>query len=126
MKHSQNISDFLDFVKQAEQEYISAQSELDFLAKEKIDIDHEIEFAKNKRESAKLAWKAHLNLVDRRYNKDKILMLEPLVKLVEQDKKTFDRLRQTLGEVRKNENYTGSERKYYSRVSAYYGKGASK
>lgn len=126
MKYSKPISDFLDFIKDAEKKYNSAQDELDFLAKERTDIDHEIEFAANKREAQRSAWKFHQNQVDRRYNKDLMLMLEPLVRLIESDRKTFERLRNVLGEVRKKEDFTGSDRKYYSRVEAYYGRKEAK
>ena len=122
MKTSENISEFLEFIKNVEKEYISAQNELEFLAKEEIDLKHEIEFAQNRRKASNASWDFHLNQVDRRYNKDKIMMLEPIIRLLEQDKKTFDRLRAALGEVRKNENFVGSDRKYFSRVEQYYGK----
>jgi hypothetical protein len=123
LKPSEQISNFLDFISKAENDYRFAQRELDFLAKEEVDIAHEVEFAKNKLESRNAAWKWHLNQKDRRYNKDKIAELEPLINLMEEYKKAFDKLTNVLGEVRKRESlHNPNQRRYFSRVEAYYGK----
>ena len=66
---------------------------------------------------AKLATKWKLNRTDRRKSKDMVVLLEPVMKFLEDEmnKKTINRLRNVLGEVRKQEE-TQKNRGYRKRV----------
>ena len=123
MKSSSSISEFLNFVLQTEKEYRSTCEAAEKCNKKIEDLLHDIEFAQNKRECNKASWETHQYRVLRRTHKDKLAELSPIVNFINDNKKAIEKLKQVLGEVRKAEELNSSERKYYPRMEAFYGKG---
>ena len=74
-------------------------------------------------ERSKLATKLAANRKDRRYYKDRVEELEPIVTFFadQQNKKMLDRLQQVLGQVRKQENYH-KDRTYTPKILKESGK----
>lgn len=126
MRYSEQISNFLNFINQAEKDYKVSYEMVGICDKADVDILHKFENAQNKRECNAISWEARENRVLRRKHKDRTSELYPVVRFIEEHKKSLEKLKQTLGEVRKEEDCHNSERKYYSRVETYYGKKAVK
>lgn len=122
MKTSQQISDFLDFVSQAEKDYNYAISRVKYYDAQNIDNFHKLRDCKCKRDANKITWDVATDQKIRGEYKDIAAELLPVVKFLEEHRKAIERLKQTLGEIRKQEDYHKSDRKYYSRVEAYYGR----
>lgn len=79
---------------------------------------HEIEFASNKAERNKVATKLQHSRRIRRENKDEVKLYEKIAKFFEdkENKAALNRLRQLLGQQRKEEEYLSSNRTYNPRV----------
>ena len=122
MRYSEQISNFLNFISQAEKDYRTSYEMVGICDSQDQDLLHAIENAVNKRECNKVSGELHENRVQRRKHKDRTAELLPVVKFIEENKKSLERLKQVLGEVRKEEEYHESDRKYYSRVEMKYGK----
>ena len=77
-----------------------------------------MEFAKDRSERNKVATRLQQSRKSRRNNKDLVKMNEKLVKFFEDQKNrdTLNRLRQLLGQQRKEEEYLLGERTYKPRV----------
>jgi hypothetical protein len=117
-KVSDQIKVFTDLLIKTKQDYEYAMSMVSQLDKEfDLDIGHEFELSPAK-DKNKIATKARINRLDRRYYKNKAEEYEPIYKLITdpQNKKAFDQLTQVLGKVRKAESYH-TERTYYPRVT---------
>ena len=82
------------------------------------DLLHAMEFAKDRSERNKVATRLQQSRKSRRNNKDLVKMNEKLVKFFEDQKNrdTLNRLRQLLGQQRKEEEYLLGERTYKPRV----------
>lgn len=126
MRYSEQISNFLNFMNQAEKDYKTSYEMVGICDTQDQDLLHAMENATNKRECNKISWDAHENRVQRRKHKDRTAELYPVIKFIEEHKKSLERLKQVLGEVRKEEEYHDSDRKYYSRVEMKYGKRVAK
>lgn len=117
-KPSENISAFLNFVADAQSRYKFCRDELEIQEKLTQDYLHSLELDDLKcDERSKVATKLAINRKDRRYYKDRVEELEPIVQFFEeaQNKKVLDKMKQVLGAVRKSEAYH-KDRKYIPRV----------
>ena len=104
MRRSEKLSDFLNFICQAKSEhdyYLGVQAE----AEAKIlDLLHEIELVPhNAFDMVKIYKQLREVRKERRFAKDSIRELIPLVTWVEDNKKEIEYLKRTLGDVRKAE-----------------------
>jgi N-glycosylase/DNA lyase len=107
-KPSEYISEFLNFVAEAQVQYRLCSEEEDRQEKLTQDYLHSLELDDLKcNERSKIATKLAINRKDRRYFKDRVEEFEPIVKFFEeqQNKKMLDKLKEVLGQVRKQENY---------------------
>jgi len=107
-KPSEYISEFLNFVAEAQVQYRLCSEEEDKQEKLTQDYLHSLELDDLKcNERSKIATKLAVNRKDRRYFKDRVEEFEPIVKFFEdqQNKKMLDKLKEVLGQVRKQENY---------------------
>ena len=117
-KPSEYISEFLNFVAEAQSQYKFCSDEVNNQDKLTQDYLHSLELDDLKRdERSKVATKLAVNRKDRRYFKDRVEELEPIVQFFEepQNKKILDKLKQVLGATRKAEGYH-KDRKYIPRV----------
>ena len=82
------------------------------------DLLHEMEFAKDKVERNRVATKLQRSRRNRRENKDIVLMNEKVVEFFNEPKNrdTLNRMRQLLGQQRKEEEYLMGERTYIPRA----------
>lgn len=107
-KYSEYIAEFLNFVSNAQSNYKFCREEEEMQEKLTQDYLHSLELDNLKcDERSKIATKLAINRRDRRYYKDRVEELEPIVKFFEdqQNKRAFDKLREVLGQVRKQEEY---------------------
>ena len=117
-KPSEFISEFLNFIAWAQSHYGFCSDEVNNQDKLTQDYLHSLELGNMKcDERSKIATKLAVNRQDRRYYKDRVEELEPIVQFFEepQNKKVLDKLKQVLGVVRKSELYH-KDRKYTPRV----------
>lgn len=117
-KPSEYISEFLNFVAEAQSQYRFCSEEVNNQDKLTQDYLHSLELDDLKRdERSKVATRLAINRKDRRYYKDRVEEFEPIVQFFEdsQNKKMLDKLKQVLGATRKTEGYH-KERKYMPRV----------
>ena len=118
-KHtSEYISEFLNFVSDAQTKYQLYSEEVNKQEKLTQDYLHSLELDDLKcDERSKVATKLALNRKDRRYYKDRVEELEPIVKFFEdpQHKKMLNLMTKVLGDTRKQESYH-KDRKYIPRV----------
>lgn len=117
-KPSEYISEFLNFVAEAQSQYRFCSEEVNNQDKLTQDYLHSLELDGLKcDERSKLATKLAVNRKDRRYYKDRTEELEPVVEFFNdpQNKKMLDKLKQVLGATRKAEGYH-KDRIYIPRV----------
>lgn len=117
-KSSEYISEFLNFIATAQVQHRLYKDEVELQEKLTQDYLHSLELDELKRdERSKVATKLAINRKDRRYYKDRVEELEPIVQFFEepQNKKVLDKMKQVLGVVRKSEAYH-KDRKYIPRV----------
>ena len=117
-KPSEYLSEFLNFVAEAQSQYKFCSEEVNNQDKLTQDYLHSLELDDLKRdERSKVATKLAINRKDRRYYKDRVEEFEPIVQFFEepQNKKVLDKMKQVLGVVRKSELYH-KDRKYIPRV----------
>lgn len=117
-KPSEYISEFLNFIAEAQSQYKFCSEEVNNQDKLTQDYLHSLELDALKRdERSKVATKLAVNRKDRRYYKDRVEELEPIVQFFEeqQNKKMLDKMKQMLGVVRKSELYH-KDRKYIPRM----------
>lgn len=117
-KPSEYLTEFLNFVSEAQSQYRFCRDEVENQEKLTQDYLHSLELDDLKRdERSKVATKLAVNRKDRRYYKDRVEELEPIVQFFEepQNKKVLDKMKQVLGVVRKSELYH-KDRKYIPRV----------
>lgn len=112
------LEDFLNYVDDAASEYRGAYDAVNTEDRRLQDLLHEMEFAADKNERNRTATKLQQSRKLRRENKDVVKRNERLVKFFEEQKnrETLNRMRQLLGQQRKEEEYLNSERIYKKRV----------
>lgn len=117
-KPSEYITEFLNFVAEAQTQHRIYEEEVNNQDKLTQDYLHKLELGELKSsERSKVATKLAVNRKDRRYYKDRVEELKPIVQLFEDpvNKKVFEKLKQVLGECRRWEGYH-KDRKYKPRV----------
>lgn len=117
-KPSEHISEFLNFIAEAQSQYRFCSEEVDNQEKLTQDYLHSLELDGLKRdERSKVATKLAINRKDRRYYKDRVEELKPIVQFFEepQNKKMLNKMREVLGIVRKSELYH-KDRQYIPRI----------
>ena len=117
-KPSEYISEFLNFIAEAQVQHKIYEEEVNTQDKLTQDFLHKLELGELKRdERSKVATKLAINRQDRRYYKDRVEELKPIVTFFEDpvSKKMLDKLRCVLGESRKWESYH-KDRTYKPRV----------
>ena len=117
-KFSQQISDFLQLLDQAQKSYVWSQSEITRLDQLTPDYLHLLELQdRDYHNLAQVASSIKQCRINRRQHKDNIAFLEPLVTLLssEKGKLIVSQLQQTLGAVRKAER-VAQDRHYTPRV----------
>lgn len=117
-KPSEYISEFLNFVAEAQVKHKLYSEEINNQEKLTQDYLHSIELDDLKcEERSKVATKLMINRKDRRYYKDRVEEFKPIVEFFKDPhhKKMLDLMTKVLGDVRKVENYH-KDRKYIPRV----------
>ena len=123
-KPSEQITNFLNFITAAQSHYKFCDDEMHKQEQLTQDYLHSLELDDLKcSERSKIATKLATNRKDRRYYKDRVEELEPIVTFFadQQNKKMLDRLQQVLGQVRKQENYH-KDRTYTPKILKESGK----
>lgn len=118
IKPSKQLEDFLNFLDQCAKEYKYASDNMSKEDKRLQDLLHEIEFAADKAERNRVATSLQKSRKERRKHKDMVKLYERIVKFSEDrdNRRTFNLLRQLLGQQRKEEEYLQSNRAYKKRV----------
>ncbi len=113
------LEEFLNAVAASKQEYQYAYDAVNEEDRRLQDLLHEMEFAPNKAERNRSAIKLQQSRRRRREYKDMVKKNEKLVKFFEEQKnrETLNRMRQLLGQQRKEEEYLASERTYKPRMN---------
>lgn len=117
-KPSEYIAEFVNFVARAQSQHRFCSDEVNNQDKLTQDYLHSLELDDLKCDGrSKVATKLMINRKDRRYYKDRVEELEPIVNFFAepQNKKVLDKLTQVLGQVRKAEGYHRS-RTYIPKV----------
>lgn len=118
-KPSEHISEFLNFVAEAQVKYKLYEEEVNKQDKLTQDYLHKLELGDLKcDERSKIATKLAINRQDRRYYKDQVEEFKPIVEFFKNpaNKKILDKMKSDiLGETRRWESYH-SDRKYKPRV----------
>ncbi|MBQ9613251.1 MAG: hypothetical protein IJV14_11805 [Lachnospiraceae bacterium] len=117
MKTSEEIKQFLDFIKGCRTKYEIAHEAMRTEERREQDFIHAIEFETHVENRSKTCTKLRACLMERRRNKDIVEELEPVIEYISnpQNKKCLDQLTQILGRVRKAEKYH-ENRSYHPRV----------
>lgn len=121
---SKRLSDFLKFVSEVESHYNFCTEELKRQDKLTQDYLHSLELDDLKcKERSKVATQLSINRKDRRYYKDRIEELQPIIDFMAkpENKKAIKNLEQVLGNIRKAEKYHES-RTYIPKVLKREGK----
>lgn len=112
------LETFLNCIDRCVQEYRFAYDAVSEEDKRLQDLLHEMEFAVDKAERNRVATKLQHSRRNRRENKDVVKRNEKIVKFFEDQKNrdTLNRMRQLLGQQRKEEEYLNGERTYIPRA----------
>lgn len=115
---SEQLTNFLNFIDACISRYRYAFDNVGQEDKRLQDLLHEIEFASNKAERNKAATRLQRSRRIRRENKDEAKLYEKIAKFFEDkgNKDALNRLRQLLGQQRKEEEYLSSNRTYNPRI----------
>ena len=113
------LEEFLNAVAASKQEYQYAYDAVNEEDRRLQDLLHEVEFAPNKAERNRSATKLQQSRRRRREYKDMVKKNEKLAKFFEEPKnwETLNRMRQLLGQQRKEEESRASERTYKPRMN---------
>jgi hypothetical protein len=117
-KPSEQLTNFLNFISAAQSHYTFCDEEMKKQEQLTQDYLHSFELDNlSCSERSKLATKLAINHKDRRYYKDRVEELEPIITFFSepQNKKVLDKLQQVLGQVRKQEVYH-KDRVYIPRI----------
>ena len=112
-KPSEQITNFLNFITTAQSHYKFCDEEMKKQEALTQDYLHSLELdGLNCSERSKLATKLAINRKDRRYYKDRVEELEPIVQWASDpiNIKAVNQLKQILGQVRKQENFGNRKR----------------
>ena len=115
---SQQIADFLIFLSGVTEEYKHSQEEVRVIEELTQDYMHKLELQDHTyHERAKIASALRQCRIDRRFRKDRITILDPVVQCLTSDKGKLilSQLQQTLGAVCKAERST-QDRRYIPRI----------
>ena len=115
---SQQIADFLTFLSGVTEDYKHSQEEVRLLEELTQDYMHKLELQDHTyHQRAKIASALRQCRIDRRFHKDRIAILDPVVQCLTSDKGKLilSQLQQTLGAVRKAERST-QDRRYIPRI----------
>ena len=115
---SQQIADFLTFLSGVTEDYKHSQEEVRLLEELTQDYMHKLELQDHTyHQRAKIASALRQCRIDRRFHKDRIAILDPVVQCLTSDKGKLilSQLQQTLGAVRKAEHST-QDRRYIPRI----------
>lgn len=115
---SQQIADFLTFLFGVTEDYKHSQEEARLLEELTQDYMHKLELQDHTyHQRAKIASALRQCRIDRRFHKDRIAILAPIVQYLTSDKGKLilSQLQQTLGAVRKAERAT-QDRRYIPRI----------
>ena len=112
--YSEQISNFLSFLTKSQAKYNDSFEEVNRLDKLTQDYLHQLELDNLKcAERSKVATQLAICRKDRRYYKDKVEELQPLIDFLEEpeNKKVIEKLKRVLGETKKREK--GHENRFY-------------
>ncbi len=111
---------FLNFIDECRREYQYAYEQVNEEDRRLQDLLHEMEFAPGRTERNQAAARLQQSRRIRRANKDIVKWNERIVKFFEDPKSrdVLNRMRQLLGQQRKEEEYLLSERVYKPRTAA--------
>lgn len=117
-KPSEHISEFLDFLEMARQEYETAYEEVGAEDCKVQTFLHDFELAPNKAERNKVATRCQQSRRKRRIAKDKVQVYENAYKFYtdRQNQNLIKTLRRLLNEQRTVENYLFGKREFRKRV----------
>lgn len=115
---AEELAEFLNYIDAAAQEYRYAYDIVNEEDRRLQDLLHEMEFAEDRTERNRVAARLQKSRRLRRENKDIVQKNERLVKFFEDQKnrETLNRMRQLLGQQRKEEEFLKSKRIYKPRV----------
>lgn len=115
---AEELTEFLNYIDAAAQEYRYAYDIVNEEDRRLQDLLHEMEFAEDRTERNRVAARLQKSRRLRRENKDIVQKNERLVKFFEDQKnrETLNRMRQLLGQQRKEEEFLKSKRIYKPRV----------
>lgn len=114
INYSEQISNFLSFLTTSQTEYNYSYEEVNRLDKLTQDYLHQLELDNLKcAERSKVATRLAVCRKDRRYYKDKVEELQPLIDFLgeAENKKVIEKLKRVLGETKKQES--GHENRFY-------------
>lgn len=116
------LETFLNSIDAIVAEYNIAQSIVETEEKRLQDLLHAVEFAKTRKERDKVTTRLHNSRKLRRENKNKVLLYEPIIKFYNEknNKDALNRMRQLLGQQRKNEEKVNREKMYTPRIEDEY------
>lgn len=115
-KYSEYISDFLNFIHASESRHNQSSEELVTQDRLTQDLLHKLELEDLKySERGKVATQLVENRKLRRYCKDEVEELDPIIKFIQENKKALNEMTQLLGAVRKAEKFH-TNRNYTPRV----------
>lgn len=119
---AQVLEEFLNYIDNLSAEYSYAQSVVDTEEKRLQDLLHAVEFAKTRKDRDKVTTRLHNSRKLRRENKNIVLLYEPIIKYYSEknNRDALNRLRQLLGQQRKNEEKLNREKIYSTRIEDEY------
>ena len=123
-QRSEQLTNFLNFIKEAESEYIYFSGLLENENKITQDLLHKLELdTTTAKERNKIATLLANNRKDRRYYKNQVEQLQPIIDIINNQscKPFLKQLNEALGKVRKAEEYH-KNRKYFPRILRESGK----
>lgn len=114
---SQQIGEFLNFLRASQDEYKKCISEVWKYDKKKQDQLHDLEFANNYKERCRVATRVHNERITRRCYKDRAEMVKKIAEFCsdKQNKQFLDRLCGLMESQRQVEDYLTGERHYNRR-----------
>lgn len=114
---SQQIGEFLDFLKACQDEYKECISEVWKYDKKNQDYLHDLEFEDNYDDRCKVATRVHKERVERRAYKDRAEITKEIADFCadKQNKQFLDRLRGLIEKQKRAEEYVTGERHYNRR-----------
>lgn len=123
LKPSVHLEAFLDYIDQIKAEYEASYDAVGKEDKRLQDLLHELEFAENKAEKGKVSTKLRNSRINRRKNKDIVVLYEEIVKFFEvpRHKEELKQLQQLIERQKKEEDYIYGERVYKPRKEATNG-----